>query len=124
MSWSSRAFVRWTMWLTANGAAGRSGFARSCAASASLISASHASSAPVVRALSAGKEPIMPAWHWAITRAGLDMMNIGDAITGSRRRPLRISGNANSVAPGQHGYPGLVGASAKAQEGERDEQGI
>ncbi len=36
------------------------------------------------RALSAGKEPITPALHWAMTRSGVEMMNIGAPITGIR----------------------------------------
>ena len=69
----------------ANGAAGDSGWARSCAASASVISASHSSSWEAGRALSAGIEPTTPALHWAMTSLGLLMMNSGEPITGNFR---------------------------------------
>lgn len=36
------------------------------------------------RALRAGKEPTMPALHWAITSAGLETMKRGAPITGRR----------------------------------------
>jgi hypothetical protein len=44
MSASSRVLERWTIWLTAKGAAGRSGFARVQAASSSVMRCSHSSS--------------------------------------------------------------------------------
>jgi len=66
MSSSRRAFDLWTIWLTANGAAGLSGWARSCAASASVISCSHSSSWLIGRALRAGNDPTIPALHCAI----------------------------------------------------------
>ena len=94
MSSSSRAFDLWTIWLTANGAAGRSGCARSWALSASVISCSHSSSWEIGRALSAGKAPTMPALHWAITSAGWEMMNNGAPMTGSLSLSLRTLGSA------------------------------
>ena len=36
-------------------------------------------------ALRAGKEPIRPPLHWAMTRSGLETMNIGAQMTGSDR---------------------------------------
>ncbi len=83
MSCSSRSLLLCTIWLMAKGAAGLSGWSRSCAARASVISASHSSSSSAGRALSAGMEPTMPALHWAMTSWGLLMMNSGDPMTGS-----------------------------------------
>ena len=85
MSCSSRSLLLCTIWLTANGAAGASGWARSWAASASVISASHSSSCDAGRAFSAGNEPTMPALHCAITSFGLLTMNSGAPMTGSGR---------------------------------------
>jgi hypothetical protein len=85
MSCSSRSLLLCTIWLMANGAALLSGLALSCAASASVISASHSSSCEAGRALSAGMEPTTPALHWAITSLGLLMMNSGEPITGNGR---------------------------------------
>src|SRR5256885_15923073 len=82
-----------TIWLMANGAEGRSGWALSQAARVSVISASQSSSCSAGRALSAGMEPTMPAWHWAITSLGLLMMNSGEPITG-RGRFFREIGRA------------------------------
>src|SRR5206468_7977831 len=73
----------WTIWLIANGAAGRSGWSRSHAPSASLISCSHSSSWEAGRALSAGKAPTIPDVHWAI--------KIGRA---SCRERVEVSGGA------------------------------
>src|SRR5580704_10449398 len=97
MSSSSRALDLWTIWLTANGAAGRSGCARSWAASASVISCSHSSSCEMGRALSAGKAPTIPALHWAITKAGCETMNSGAPTTGSLSLSRRMSGSAMQV---------------------------
>ena len=97
MSSSSRAFDLWTIWLTANGAAGRSGCARSWAASASVISCSHSSSCEMGRALSAGKEPTIPALHWAITSAGCETMNNGAPTTGSLSLSFRTFGSAIEI---------------------------
>ena len=85
MSCSRRSLLLCTIWLIANGAAGRSGCARSCAASVSVISASHSSSSSAGRAFSAGIAPTMPALHCSITSLGLLMMNSGEPITGSGR---------------------------------------
>jgi hypothetical protein len=85
MSCSSRSLLLCTIWLMANGAAGDSGWALSCAASASVISASHSSSCDAGRALSAGIEPTTPALHWAITSLGLLMMKSGEPMTGNAR---------------------------------------
>ena len=86
---SSRSFDLWTIWLTANGAAGRSGWSRLCAASSSVIRCSHSSSSACGRALSAGNEPTIPALHCAITSSGPEMMNSGEPMTGRRRRSKR-----------------------------------
>jgi hypothetical protein len=62
---------RWTIWLTANGAAGASGLSRSQAASASVISVQpfvELALRPRVQRREA--EPTIPALHWAITSAG------------------------------------------------------
>ena len=92
MSCSSRSLLLWTIWLIANGAAGRSGWARSCAASVSVISASHSSSCSAGRAFSAGIEPTMPALHCAMTSLGLLMMNSGAPMIG-RGRLRRTAGS-------------------------------
>ena len=76
----------------ANGADGASGCALSCAASSSLIRASHSSSSAGGRAFSAGNDPTIPALHCAITRSGTEMMNSGAPITGIDRRPLNNAG--------------------------------
>jgi hypothetical protein len=86
MSCSSRSLLLCTIWLIANGAAFASGCARSCAASVSVISASHSSSCAAGRAFSAGIAPTMPALHCSITSFGLLMMKRGEPITGSARR--------------------------------------
>src|ERR1700744_2943404 len=91
-SCSSRLLERCTIWLTANGADGRSGCALSYAASSSLIRTSHSSSSDAGRALSAGNDPTTPALHCAITRSGTEMMNSGAPITGIERRPLNRLG--------------------------------
>src|SRR5208282_4071269 len=90
---SSRAFDLCTIWLTAKGAAGRSGWARSCAASASVISCSHSSSCEMGRAFRAGKAPTIPALHWAMTSAGCEMMNSGAPTTGRRSLCVSMFGN-------------------------------
>src|SRR3954465_15094271 len=92
MSWSSRLFDLCTIWLTANGADGLSGCARSYAASSSGIRASHSSSSSGGRALSDGNAPTTPALHCAITRSGTEMMKSGEPITGIDRRPLNRAG--------------------------------
>ena len=56
--------VLWTIWLTANGAAGASGWALSQAASSSVIRASHSSSCDRGRALSEGKDPRGRTYFW------------------------------------------------------------
>ena len=94
---SSRLLDLCTIWLTANGAAGLSGWARSCAASASVISCSHSSSWLIGRALSAGNEPTMPALHCAITSAGCEMMNSGAPITGRRNLSRKTLGSDMTV---------------------------
>ena len=81
----------------ANGAAGESGWARSCAVSASVISASHSSSCDAGRALSAGIAPTTPALHWAMTSFGLLMMNSGEPMTGNLRL-LRTGGKVRAGA--------------------------
>ena len=83
MSCSSRSLLLCTIWLIANGAAGRSGWSRFQAASVSVISASHSSSCSAGRALSAGIEPTTPAVHWAMTSFGLLMMKSGAPMIGS-----------------------------------------
>src|ERR1700759_4741172 len=94
MSCSRRLFDLWTIWLTANGAAGHSGGARAWAATPSVIRPSHSLSSAAGRAFSAGNDPTIPALHWAITRSGLEMMNSGLPITGRRRRSRRTGGRA------------------------------
>src|SRR3954469_17060684 len=91
-SCSSRLLDLCTIWLTANGADGRSGLALSCAASSCLIRAIHSSSSAGGRAFSAGNDPTTPALHWAITRSGTEIMNSGAPITGIDRRPLNKAG--------------------------------
>src|SRR6266567_1831318 len=91
-SCSRRLLDLCTIWLTANGADGRSGCALSWAASSSLIRASHSSSSAGGRAFSAGNDPTTPALHCAITRSGTEMMNSGAPITGIDRRPLNKAG--------------------------------
>ena len=86
MSSSSRAFERWTIWLTAKGAAGRSGLSRLCAASSSVMRWSHSSSTPEGRAFRAGKLPTIPALHWAMTSSGPETMNMGEPMMGRRSR--------------------------------------
>src|SRR6476620_8191773 len=76
----------------ANGAVGRSGWARSCAARVSVISASHSSSCSAGRAFSAGIEPTMPAVHWAMTSLGLLTMKSGAPKIG-RGRLRRTAGS-------------------------------
>jgi hypothetical protein len=95
---SQRGFDPCTIWLTANGAAGSSGWSRSHAANASVISCSHSSSCVWGRALSAGNDPITPAVHSAITSAGVETRNIGAAITGRRRRSVRTAGSSITKA--------------------------
>src|ERR1700753_2652311 len=91
-SCSRRLFDRCTIWLTANGADGRSGWAASKAASSCLIRVSHSSSNSGGRAFSAGNAPTIPALHWAITRSGTETMNNGAPNAGSDRRPLNSAG--------------------------------
>ena len=81
---SSRSFDLCTIWLTAYGAAKRSGLSRFHAASSSVMRCSHSSSNDCGRELSAGKAPTIPALHWAMTSSGPEMMNSGDPITGRR----------------------------------------
>src|SRR5689334_14851447 len=98
-SCSSRSLLLWTIWLIANGAAGRSGWARSHAASASVISASHSSSCSAGRALSAGIEPTTPDVHCATTSFGLLTMKSGAPMTGSgTRRRTAGSGMAMTAS--------------------------
>src|SRR5947209_646872 len=98
MSWLRRSFDLWMIWLTANGAALHSEFAASCVLSSVVIRSSHSSSCSFGRALRAGKAPTTPEIHWAMTRSGLEMMNSGAPMTGSRRC-LRISGFDIGVSP-------------------------
>jgi hypothetical protein len=91
MSRISRSLLRWQIWLTAKGAAGRSGWAASWVASSALSWVSHSSSSSAGRALSAGKEPTMPALHSAATRRGFETMNIGEAMTGRLSRDCTLS---------------------------------
>src|SRR3984957_2296819 len=97
MSSSRRALDLWTIWLTANGAAGRSGCARSWAGSASVISCSHSSSCEMGRALSGGTAQTIPPLRWAITKAGCETMNSGAPTTGSLSLSRRMSGSAMQV---------------------------
>jgi hypothetical protein len=53
------------------------------------IRATSASSAAVERGFSAGIEPMIPAWHCAITRSAVEAMNIGPAMTGMRNLARR-----------------------------------
>ncbi len=46
------------------------------------------------RALSAGKEPTIPALHWAITKAGCETMNSGAPTAGSLSLSFRMFGSA------------------------------
>jgi hypothetical protein len=48
--------------------------------------------------LSAGKDPTIPALHWAITNSGPDMINNGALITGKDNLFWRIFGIDN-LAP-------------------------
>ena len=98
-SWSSRALDLCTIRLMANGAAGRSGWRASCAASRSLISITHSSNCSAGRALSAGMAPMMPDVHWATTRSGTEMMKSGAPIAGSERRPLSLFSSGMCVVP-------------------------
>src|SRR6185437_13729394 len=82
-SCSSLSFDLCTIWLTANGAEGDSGWARSHADNSSVMRASHSSSIEIGRAFSDGKDPMMPALHCASTSSGASMMNSGDPITGT-----------------------------------------
>ncbi len=97
-SFSRRSLVLCTIWFTANGADGWSGCSRSQAASSSVMRASHSSSCDSGRAFSDGNEPTTPALHWAMVKSGLEMMNSGEQITGSRRR-LAISGGRDMAIP-------------------------
>ena len=98
-SCSSRSFDLCTIWLTAKGAAGRSGFVASWAASSSVISASHSSSWSSGRAFSAGNEPTMPALHCAITSGGCEMMNSGEATTGKSEIVFQDGRQRHRVLP-------------------------
>ena len=91
MSCSNRSFDRCTIWLTAKGAAARSGWLRFQAASASVISCSHSSSCSAGRAFRDGKLPTMPLVHCAMTSLGFETMNNGEPMTGMRS-PCRIGG--------------------------------
>src|ERR1700733_3133779 len=91
-SCSRRLFDRCTIWLTANGADGRSGWAASYSPRSCLMRISPSSSNSGGRAFSAGNAPTMPALHWAITRSGTETMNSGAPIAGSDRRPLNKAG--------------------------------
>ena len=48
------------------------------------------------RAFRLGKEPTIPALHWAMTKSGLEIMNKGAATTGMRSLPTMIFGIAIS----------------------------
>jgi hypothetical protein len=95
---------RWTIWFTANGATGRSGFAAANDAFCSVIWLSQSVSSDAGRALRAGNEPTMPDVHWATTISGPDTMNIGDATTGRLSGRRRISGRATGVSSGLGGW--------------------
>ena len=82
-SWSRRSLDWWMIWLTAKGAILAPGCACLRCASAASIVVSHSSNICAGRALSAGNEPTTPLSHWAMTRFGLETMNMGAAITGS-----------------------------------------
>ena len=97
MSSSNRSLERWTIWLTANGADGASGWRLSCAASSSVIWWIHSSSWLCGRAFSAGKLPTIPALHWAMTRSGLETMNSGAPMTGRRRSKMAGGHSSSSV---------------------------
>ncbi len=56
---------------------------------ATVISLSQSRSADCGRAFSAGKDPMMPEVHCAMTRSGVEMMNIGEARTGTRSCDVR-----------------------------------
>src|SRR6266496_4139566 len=117
-SCSSRLFDRCTIWLTANGADGRSGCALSWAASSSLIRASHSSSSAGGRAFSAGNDPTTPALHCAITRSGTEMMNSGAPITGNDRQPLNKAGMDIRNDPyGLVGHGLASGCQTSSQQG-------
>jgi hypothetical protein len=79
-------------------AAGRSGWARLCAASSSVIWCSHSSSWLSGRALSEGKLPTTPALHWAITSSGPEMMNSGEAMTGRRKLANTGAGASDTLS--------------------------
>ena len=78
-------------------AAGRSGCARLCWASSSVIRCSHSSSSVCGRALSAGNDPTIPALHCAITSSGPEMMNSGEPMIG-RRKERRMAGTVIAVS--------------------------
>ena len=80
------------MRLAATGPTGWSGFAAANAAFSSLISSNQSASSSAGRALSVGKEPTMPDWHCALTSSLPEAMNMGEAITGTLRGRVRISG--------------------------------
>src|SRR3546814_6035977 len=79
---SSRLLVLCTIRLTAKGAS------RSVSASPNCWS--HRSNMPDGRALSEGKEPTIPARHWAITSAGCEMMNNGEPISRSEEHTSEL----------------------------------
>lgn len=62
---------------------------RSCSSRATVISLSQSRSADCGRAFSAGKDPMIPEVHCAMTRSGVEMMNIGEARTGTRSCDVR-----------------------------------
>src|SRR5690606_35312556 len=88
----SRSLDLCTIWLTAKGAAGLSGWAWLYSSSSRVMRCSHCSNTSTGRALSEGKESTTPALHCASTRSGLEMMNSGEPTTGLDRRPLSRSG--------------------------------
>src|SRR5690606_10961280 len=66
----------------------------------------HSSSTCAGRAFSAGKEPTTPALHWAMTRSGLERMNIGEQTTGIDR-PCRMAGRDMVTPFGLAGRAGV-----------------
>ena len=92
MSCINRSFDACTIWLTAKGATFFCGCAALYAASSVVMRSSHTASSSFGRAFSAGNEPTTPALHWAITRSGVETINIGEPITGTVKLSLRTSG--------------------------------
>ena len=53
-------------------------------------------------AFNAGKEPMTPAWHWAMTSFGVETMNIGAPMTGKRIFALSSETDGMSISCFRH----------------------